>query len=315
VKQHQFEADHAALWQQIAAILDGSEPDRRALPGLYRRLCQCLALCRQRGYSPAVADYLQKMVGDCHRLLYGSAISRPNTVVHMMLIEFPRRVREEWRLLLVALLAVFGVGLAVGVLVWRDPQLAYSFVTSDQLADMRKMYQPSSLKIGRGGSAGDVAMFGHYIWNNVSIGFRSFAAGIAGGVPALVSLAFNGMQVGVIGAWLSMDPVTRHTFWSFVIAHSSVEVTGLVLSGMAGMKLGLALIHPGRMRRGHAVQAASEKMFPVLVGAALMIFLAAFIEAFWSASSAVAPAVKYAVGALCWTLVIGFFAFAGRGKQ
>ena len=315
MKQNQFEADNAALWQEIAAILDGSQADRRALPALYRRLCQCLALCRQRGYSPAAADYLQKMVGDCHRLLYGSAVQRPNTLLRWMLVDFPCRVRAEWRLLVVALLAVFGVGIGIGLMVWNDPQLAYSFMSPDELSSVRKMYQPRSIKVGRGGSEGDVQMFGIYIWNNISIGFRTFAAGILGGIPALLSLAFNGMHIGVVGAWLSKDPATRHTFWSFVITHSSFEVTGLVLSGVSGMKLGLALIHPGRLSRGHALQAASEKMFPVIVGAALLTFLAAFFEAFWSASTSVPMQVKYGVGALCWTLVIAFFVFAGRGKQ
>ncbi len=315
MKQHQFEADHAALWNEIAAILDGSQSDRRALPTLYRRLCQCLALCRQRGYSPAVADYLQKMVGDCHRLLYGAALQRPNTLLNWMAVDFPCRVRAEWRLLLVAFLAVFGVALGVGMLVWNDPQMAYSFASSEDLAKYRSMYQPSMTKVGRGGSEGDVQMFGFYIWNNVSIGFRTFAAGVFGGIPALLSLAFNGMHMGVIAAWLSKDPATSQTFWSFVVTHSSFEVTGLLLSGMAGMKLGLALIHPGRLSRAHALQATSAKMFPVLVGSALMIFFAAFFEAFWSASPSIPVAVKYTVGGLCWALVFGFFLFAGRGKQ
>ncbi|WP_426107617.1 stage II sporulation protein M [Massilia sp. TSP1-1-2] len=315
MKQHQFEADNAKLWQRIAAILDGSATDRRDLPALYRRLCQCLALCRQRGYSPAVADYLQKMVGDCHRLLYGSAVQRPNTLLRWMMVDFPCRVRAEWRLLLVAVLAVFGVGLGIGLMVWYDPQLAYSFMSSNDLASAHQMYQPSAIKFGRGGSEGDMQMFGHYIWNNISICFRTFAGGIFGGIPALLSLAFNGMHIGVIGAWLSKDPATRHTFWSFVITHSSFEVTGLVLSGLSGMKLGLALIHPGRLSRGHALHVASEQMFPVIVGAALLTFLAAFFEGFWSASTSIPQSVKYAVGALCWTLVIAFFAFAGRGKQ
>lgn len=315
MKQQQFEADNAALWQKIAAILDGTELDRRDLPALYRRLCQCLALCRQRGYSPAVADYLQKMVGDCHRLLYGSAVHRPTTLLRWMLVDLPCRVRAEWRLLLVAMVAVFGVGIGVGLLVWHNPQMAYSFMSPSELSSVHQMYQPNATKVGRGGSEGDVQMFGFYIWNNISIDFRTFAAGIFGGIPALISLAFNGMHIGVVAAWLSKDPVTRHTFWSFVITHSSFEVAGLVLSGLSGMKLGLALIHPGRLSRGHALHAASEKMFPVIVGAALLTFLAAFFEAFWSASVAVPDQVKYAVGTLCWLLVIAFFVFAGRGKQ
>jgi uncharacterized membrane protein SpoIIM required for sporulation len=166
--------------------------------------------------------------------------------------------------------------------------------------------------MGRGGSEGDVMMFGVYIWNNVSIGFRTFAGGIFGGLPALFSLAFNGIHLGIAGSWLSRDSATVTNFWSFVVTHSSFEITGLVLSGMAGMRLGLALLAPGRLTRRHALLAASHAMFPVIVGAALLTVLAAFVEAFWSASTSVPPAVKYAVGAACWSAVAAFFALAGR---
>lgn len=315
MKQQQFEAENQALWDDIAAILDGSRSDRVALPAKYRRLCQCLALARQRGYSPALAGYLQTMVSDCHRLIYGTAVARPNTLVRWMLVEFPCRVRAEWKLLLVTCIACFGVGALVGLLVWFDPQLAYSFKSPEELASYRSMYQPSKVNIGRGGSEGDFQMFGHYIWNNVSIDFKTFALGLLGAVPALLIMAFNGLQLGVIGSWLSQDDGTRDTFWSFVITHASLEITGMLFAGMAGMKLGLALIRPGRMTRGMALRNASQYMFPVLIGASVMTFFAAFIEAFWSASPAVPQGVKYGVGALCWLLVIAFFTFAGRGKE
>ena len=314
MKQKQFEAHHAALWTEVAAILDGSQTDQRALPALYRRLCQSLALCGQRGYSPTLATYLQALVTDCHRRLYGSALRRPTTLVHWMTVDFPCRVRAEWRLLLLACLAFFGVALAVGLLVWYQPHWAYSFISPAQLAEMRSMYQPGKINLGRG-DEGDMLMFGHYIWNNVSIGFRTFAGGVFGGIPALLSLAFNGIHLGVIGAWLSKDPATTTTFWSFVITHASFEITGLLLSAVAGMRLGLALIHPGRLSRSHALYAASRLSFPIMVGAALMTALAAFFEAFWSAAASVPPNVKYAVGTLCWLLVIAFFVFAGRGRQ
>jgi uncharacterized membrane protein SpoIIM required for sporulation len=312
MKQKQFEADHAALWSEIAAILDGSQHDARAFPALYRRLCQSLALSRQRGYSPALTDHLQSLVSQCHRRLYGNAIERPNTLLGWILVEFPRRVRAEWRLLLLACVVFFGIAIGLGLLVWHQPHWAYSFDTPEQLARYRAMYQPGRAAIARNGAQGDVMMFGVYIWNNVSIGFRTFAAGIFGGVPALLSLGLNGMHLGVIGAWLSKDPYTVEVFWSFVITHASFEVTGLLLSAVAGMRMGLALIRPGRRSRGHALHVAGKSMFPVIVGAALMTVLAAFVEAFWSAEPQLPANVKFAVGALCWALVILFFTFAGR---
>jgi uncharacterized membrane protein SpoIIM required for sporulation len=315
MKQKQFEAQHAALWADIAAILDGSEKDQRALPTLYRRLCQCLALCNQRGYSPRLAAYLQTMVTDCHRRLYGSALRRPTTLVRWMTVDFPRRVRAEWRLLLLASLIFYGISLGIGLLVWHQPHWAYSFASAQQLAEFRAMYQPGQIRLGRGGDEGDLLMFGHYIWNNVSIDFRAFAGGVFGGIFALFVVAFNAMHMAVIAAWLSKDPATASVFWPFVVTHCSFELVGMLLSAMAGLRLGLSLIHPGRRSRAHALYASSQDMFPVLVGAAIMTVLAAFFEAFWSASSSIPPTAKYAVGALCWTLVIGFLLFAGRGKR
>ncbi len=314
MKQKQFESLHAQLWADIEAILQGKSSRIDALPSLYRRLCQSLALSGQRGYSPALTDYLQKMVLDCHRRLYGTAIERPATLRYWLTRELPHRVREEWRLLLLAVVAFWGIALAVGVLVWFQPHWAYSFMSPEQISDMHEMYQPDKTGAGRGGD-GDMMMFGFYIWNNVSIGFRTFAGGIFGGMPALASLGFNGMHLGVVGSWLSKDPVTRETFWSFVITHSSFEIAGLLLSGVAGMRLGLSLLHPGRLSRAHALLAASHRMFPVIVGAALLTVLAAFFEGFWSASTTIPNNVKYLVGSLCWIAVIGFFAFAGRSKH
>jgi uncharacterized membrane protein SpoIIM required for sporulation len=316
MKQKQFEQQHEALWSQIDAILADkstqlSAPDVKALPQLYRRLCQSLALALQRGYSPSLTDYLQKQVADCHRRLYGVAIERPLTLRHWMLVVFPRLVREEWRLLALAMLAFWGVGIGVGLLVWFEPQWAYAFFEPEKLDSMERMYRSPTMKVGRG-SEGDMLMFGHYIWNNVSIDFRTFAGGVMGGVPALLSVAFNGLHFGVVAAWLSKDPVTRDALWSFVATHSSFEVTGLLLSAVAGMRLGLSLISPGRLSRRHALYAASQRMFPMIVGAALLTVLAAFFEAFWSADPRVQVAVKYGVAAVCWSSIVLFFTLAGR---
>jgi uncharacterized membrane protein SpoIIM required for sporulation len=312
MKQSQFETEHATLWREIDAILQGATLEMEDFPAYYRRLCQCLALAGQRGYSPALTDYLQKLVLDCHRKLYGTAVERPIALRAWLNRDFPRRVREEWRLLMVAALAFWGVALALGLLVWWNPYWAYSFIAPAQLSEMQHMYRPGQVNIGRGGSEGDLMMFGFYIWNNVSICFRTFAAGLFGGIPALLSLLLNGMNLGVVAAWLSLNPATCGTFWPFVVTHSSFEITGLMLSGVAGMRLGLSLICPGRLSRRHALFAASQRMFPVIIGAALLTVFAAFFEAFWSANPALPETVKFTVGAICWLTVFFYFALAGR---
>jgi hypothetical protein len=48
---------------------------------------------------------------------------------------------------------------------------------------------------------------------------------------------------------------------------------------------------------------------------ALMLFLAAVIEAFWSSRHGLGFSVHYIAGAALWILLLCYFLFAGRGKK
>lgn len=75
MKQSLFEHRHMAEWEQFSLMLDRLERDRRAkgaghFPADYRRICQHLALARERGYSSFLIDSLQQQVLRGHQQLY-----------------------------------------------------------------------------------------------------------------------------------------------------------------------------------------------------------------------------------------------------
>ena len=124
-------------------------------------------------------------------------------------------------------------------------------------------------------------MFGHYIWNNVSIGFRTFASGLLAGVGAIVVLIVNGVMIGGVAGHLQAvghgDP-----FWRFVAGHSAPELTAIVIAGGAGLRLGLNLIAPGQRRRIDALVEGGRRGALLCLGVLAMLVFAAFVEAFWS---------------------------------
>lgn len=313
MKQRQFEQQHAELWQRYEQLLE--DPARAAvrLPQDYRHVCQCLALALQRGYSPALTDYLQHLVQQGHEHLYVHGSNRPLQFSQWLRHDFPQRVRDEWRLLLVACVVFGGTALLCGLLVWFNPDMAAALIGADQVDNMQRMYGGTRLQNGRG-STGDFEMFAFYIWNNVSICFRTFAAGVLGGVPALLSLGFNGLMLGTVAGVLVPDPATRLNFLAFVITHSSVEITGLVLAGVSGLRLGLALLRPGRHPRRRALYHAAQYTFPILIGAATFTLMAAFIEGFWSAAPQVSHTTRLIVGSCAWVAVIAYLSLAGRRR-
>jgi uncharacterized membrane protein SpoIIM required for sporulation len=156
-------------------------------------------------------------------------------------------------------------------------------------------------------------MFGYYIWNNVRIGFQTFAGGLAAGVGSAWFLGANGVIIGAVAGYLTQAGFGE-PFWSFVAGHSSLELLAIVLSGAAGFRLGLAVIAPGNQSRKAALIAAARPAVRLMYGAALMFFAAAFVEAFWSPLTEIPYEVKIWTGIAGWALLLAYFAFAGRTR-
>jgi uncharacterized membrane protein SpoIIM required for sporulation len=172
-----------------------------------------------------------------------------------------------------------------------------------QIREFERMYDPASPGQALGREAGsDVQMFGVYIYNNISIGFRTFASGLLACVPAVVVLVTKGVMFGAIGGHLTAIGY-GDTFWRFVVGHSGFELSAIVLAGGAGLRIGWALIAPGRLSRRRALVESGKDGAQIVYGVFVLLVLAAFVEAFWSSLVSVPAAIKYAVGALVWVAV------------
>jgi uncharacterized membrane protein SpoIIM required for sporulation len=316
MKQTPFEAAHAREWEQFEKFLDQprSAPfKKQEMPSRYRRLCQSLALAAHRQYSPALVDRLNRLALRGHHALYENRRRQTQRVVEFLLAGFPALVRQEWRLVLVATLLFFGPLIGLIVVLQVFPECVHYLLTPEQIASFHEMYDPAARRLGMREADTSLLMFGFYIWNNVRIGFQTFAGGLLFGVGSLWFLASNGVILGAVAGYLTQIGYDQ-TFWSFVAGHSSFELLAIVLSGAAGLRLGLALIAPGNVSRKAALVAAAKPAVRMMYGAALMFFVAAFVEAFWSPLTEVPYRVKIAAGISGWVLLLGYFAFLGRPR-
>ena len=315
MRQAPFEALHAREWQEFDAFLeDKKNPpfDPAQMPERYRRICHELALAQDRRYSPDLVDRLNRLALRGHHALYQNRRRESGRAVEFLLGGFPRLVRAEWRFIAVAALLFFGpLGLLVGVL-QAFPEFVHYLLSPDQLAQFHSMYDPANHRLGMREADTSLAMFGFYIWNNVRIGFQTFAGGLAFGVGSIWFLGANGVIIGAVAGYLTQVGYTG-TFWSFVAGHSSPELLAIVVSGAAGLRLGMALIAPGGLSRKSALVAAARPAVRLMYGAALMFVFAAFVEAFWSPITEVSFNVKIGVGLAGWALALAYFLLAGRG--
>lgn len=320
MKQQLFEQRHAGDWQRFAKRLEQLEKgklptkDASAFAADYRQLCRQLALAEERGYSSQLIDRLQQLAMRGHQQFYRHRSHLGAQLIGFLLAGFPRLVRQEWRAVLTGIALFFGSLILMGLLTWGFPELIYTLMDPEQVRGMEQMYDPAARRIGRFAerdSGDDWVMFGFYIMNNIGIAFQTFASGLLFGLGSLFFLLYNGLMIGAVAGHLTRIGY-GDTFWSFVIGHGAFELTAIAFAGAAGLKLGRALLAPGRMSRAQALRQAAQAAIRLVAGVILLLLIAAFIEAFWSSMTYASSLNKYLVGALLWLLVIAYFLFAGR---
>ena len=323
MKQQTFEFLYQKDWQQLEHALIIAEEKRLPwqanksaldpeLPQLYRRICHHLSMAQERHYSSYLVAKLNDLVLRAHQQLYQRQNRFLYQLVTFIVFRFPNQFRQNINYFWVASLLFYLPGVIVYALVIYQPQMIYSVFDHLQVLQFESMYDPTSSHYGTDRQAQtDLQMFGHYIQNNISIGFQTFATGLFFGLGSIFYLVFNGLVFGAVSAHI-VNIGYNNTFFPFVIGHGSFELTAITIAGAAGLMLGHSLINPGQYPRALALKFAASKALDLVYGITLMLLIAAFIEAFWSSNSALPLHIKYGVGACLWLLVFCYLAFAGK---
>lgn len=325
MKQEAFETLYSATWDRFETwvrVLSGDrnaklDPDGerligRQFPGMYRQICHHLSLARSRRYSLGLQQRLNQLALDGHQHLYRSRTPLHHALARFLVLEFPATFRRCWRFMLVAALLFYVPALAISAAMHYRPELIFSLMDPSDVSRFEEMFDPSNSVLGRErASDTDVLMFGYYIYNNISLGFQTFAGGLLFGLGSIFYLLYNGLYFGAVATHLTSAGFSR-TFWTFVAAHSSFELTALVIFGGVGLMLGYGAIAPGRKPRWHAIRDRAVSSMPLVYGGTLMLVTAAFLEAFWSSTTWPPDYVKYAVGTALWLVLALYFLLLGR---
>ena len=312
-----FEDKNKQRWEEYQRLVDGMErgkpgPEAGQLPRRFRELCVDLSLAEFRMYGERLTERLNAQVIRGYEMLYQNRRAGWEKLAEFVAVRFPQTVRQEWRLFWLCNAVFWLPFFAVMLSANYEIQWVQSILGADGMASMDQMYGGKEDQIAhlREEYGSNFMMFCHYIRNNVGIDFRTFAGGMAAGLGTVFFLLFNGIYMGAAAGYVN-HAGNPESFWTFVSGHAPYELLGMVVAGMAGMRLGLALLHPGRLPRVRALAEAAKQALPLILGAALLTAMAAVVEGFWSAQL-LPSGLKYAVGLAGWVLLTAYFTLAGR---
>lgn len=322
MKQQEFERRYDANWQALDDWLHLPTSQRAAaanniaaeFPTRYRELCHQLAIAKQRRYSTHLIERLNRIALLAHHRFYADYGRERGRWLRFFIIDFPQALRANALLIALSTALFILPAIAIGLGCYWQSDLIYSVLPIEQVQHFDDMYRPGLDRIGRNRQTDtDLLMFGYYIKNNIGVAFRTFASGMLFGVGSIFFMVYNGVMMGAVTGYVSAHGYTD-TFFPFVIGHGAFELTAIVFSGAAGLKLGLALLAPGQHSRLAALRIAGREAMLLMYGVIAMLTVAAFLEGFWSSQASLPNSTKYAVGTVLWCAVIIYAVGMGRNR-
>lgn len=326
MRQLIFEERYREFWQTFERdllILEQKKqaPSKELAEGFvqnYRTLCQHLALALERHYSGGLTDYLQFLCERGHKILYAEQkMSLFDGFWHFVRYGLPQTVRQQKTLVLWAHALFYLPLLLAFLLTALMPEQSMGIIGLDYgpsaalaYEEMKDRYETARNRE----MSLNFIMTAWYIWNNIGIAFRMFASGLLFGFGTVYMSLFNGWVIGGVMGYM-IHASSGAAFFSFIGAHGAFELTGIVLAAAGGLRLGLSLLKPGTLSRRDALRVQGGQAAQLVCGAFLLLFIAAFVEGFWSPITSIPMALKYLVAFVLWVAVYAYLWLGGRPQK
>ncbi|MEM6655166.1 MAG: stage II sporulation protein M [Planctomycetota bacterium] len=320
MKTAELVAGHAPQWRQLEQLCTQLESRgtriklgahrRTEFAALYRSACADLALADAYQLPAETTRYLHNLVGRAHNLLYRVENAHASDWWEELMQRVPRRLYRDNYLRLAAAL-FWGGFLASALLASRYgamPNYAETVLGQDQIQQLEQMYAEPTNQ-GRGLND-NVGMSGFYLWHNTTIGLRCFVMGVLLGIGGMFETLFNAVFLGAAFGHMSTTPESDN-FFTFVTAHGPFELTAIVMSAAAGMRLGFSIVDTGGLRRADSLMLAGRQALPTMFAAVFLFLFAAFIEGFIS-PSALPYSLKSMVAVLSTLALLGYLIVLGQ---
>jgi uncharacterized membrane protein SpoIIM required for sporulation len=311
-----FVEDRRTRWARLASLLRearGRVERLRAdevleLGHLYRATTGDLAIARRDFARDIATERLNDLVAAAHALVYSEAPTSGRRLRTFVMRELPATVRANLPFTLVAFLLTLGPAVLTYVVGLLMPEVAANALepaTRDHLAQ-RQLW--TNIPEGFRPIVGPLI-----IVNNVRVAVIAFAGGLTGGILTAYVLIGNGAMLGTLFAVVQSYGLAGGLL-SFISGHGVLELSAVVLSGGAGLRLAWAILRPGEHSRRDALRLAGAQAVRVMLLVVPVLGVAGLIEAFVSPSDAPSDA-KAAVGIVTGVLLWGYIVFAGVQRK
>ncbi|AUW58206.1 hypothetical protein C1T17_08905 [Sphingobium sp. SCG-1] len=317
VNASRFRAAHQSDWEGLDLLLTRMEKrsvrsltdeDILALPLLYRSALSSLSVARETSLDRALVTYLEQLCTRAYFQIYGVPTSAVRQIRQFFARGWPIAVQALWRETVACFLLTVAGAVAGYWLVASDSSWFYSIIPNAIAGGRDPSASVETLRATIYGKqeSGMLATFAVYLFtHNSQIAIFAFALGFAFAVPTVLLLVYNGLMLGAMLAVFAQKGL-GFGFAGWLAIHGSTELFAIMLSGAAGIRIGMAVAFPGRAARTEAAVDAGRSAAIAVAGVVCMLLVAGLLEGI-GRQTIQSDAMRYGIGIAALAGWLGYF--------
>jgi uncharacterized membrane protein SpoIIM required for sporulation len=307
-----YASAHEPTWRRLETLarragrrrgLSGAEAEE--LVETYQRTSTHLSVVRFRTPDPYLVDRLSSLVARSRSAITGTRARSWRDVAAFWTDSFPAavyRCRYWWTATAAAFLLV---SVAFGSWVATHPRVQASIAPPDTI---RQLVEHDFADYY---SAHPATAFAAQVWtNNALVAAASLCLGVLLGLPTLIVLWQNAVNVGIAGGLMAANGKTD-IFFGLILPHGLLELTAVFVAAGTGLRLGWTLIDPGPRRRVDALASEGRAAVGIALGLVAVLLASGLIEGFVTPSG-LPTAARLAIGIAAEVVFLGYVWLLGR---
>lgn len=307
-----YVAAHRAEWTRFEQLLRrGSSPRKLSgaevdeLVDLYQRTATHLSFVQSTGRDEALVGRLSSLVARGRGVVAGGRKASWSDAARFLKVDFPAicyRTRWWW---IGATVFTLVIAFGVGTFIATSPEAQLAVAPPDVV---KQLVEEDFENYYSSAPAQDFAA--QVFTNNAYIAAQAIALGVLLGIPVVIILVLNALNVGVAGGLMAAND-RAGLFFGLILPHGILELTAVFIASGLGLRIGWTVVDPGGRTRARALAEEGRALLTGALGLALVLFIAGLIEAFVTPSPLPTWA-RVGVGVVADVLFLAYVFILGR---
>lgn len=312
MRETSFIRQNKEKWQEFEEILEDKYKDPEKLNDLFVQITDDLSYSRTFYPNRSVRVYLNTLAQRIFSNIYRYRKSRVGRMVTFWTDELPRlnyEARSEFRTAFLLFVVAVVIGVVSSAMEPEFPRI----ILGDDYVDMTLRNIESGDPMAVYKEKGAFGMALGITANNLLVDVLTFCLGVFFAIGTAGILISNGIMVGAFQYFFVEKGVFLQTFLTIWL-HGTLEMSGMVIAGAAGLTMGKGLVFPGTYSRLQSFQLSARRGLKILIGIFPLTIIAGIIESYLTRYTHTPDLIRGLFILICLVFVIAYYVWYPRYK-